>query len=79
MDGTLNETHALEILPDPIRCSTFEMSINLEFQIGTHQQETATPKAGDSCPECESAKIDYDNLLNLSCPKCDYILAGCFT
>jgi hypothetical protein len=39
----------------------------------------AEPRAGDLCPVCKEAQLDYDGLLNLSCPKCGYTLAGCFT
>jgi hypothetical protein len=36
-------------------------------------------KAGDLCPNCGSARLDYDGLLNICCPDCGYILVGCFT
>jgi hypothetical protein len=36
-------------------------------------------RAGDLCPYCRSAHLDYDGLLNLVCPQCGYGLAGCFT
>lgn len=29
-------------------------------------------RAGDLCPNCQGEKLDYDGLLNLSCPKCGY-------
>ena len=35
--------------------------------------------AGDICPQCQIGRIDYDGMLNLSCPECDYSLGGCFT
>ena len=57
----------------------FEMSLNLEFQIDSPSKELTTPKIGDLCPQCQSAKIDYDSMLNLSCPDCGYTVAGCFT
>ena len=31
------------------------------------------------CPRCQEGHLDYDGLLNLSCPKCGFTLAGCFT
>lgn len=34
---------------------------------------------GDICPQCQIGRIDYDGMLNLSCPECDYSLSGCFT
>ena len=36
-------------------------------------------RAGDMCPKCRSAQMDYDGLLNLTCPSCGYILGGCYT
>lgn len=36
-------------------------------------------RAGDLCPTCRAGRLDYDGLLNLSCPHCGYALAGCFT
>ena len=35
-------------------------------------------RRGDLCPNCRQAQLDYDGLLNLSCPLCDYALGGCF-
>jgi hypothetical protein len=35
--------------------------------------------AGDLCPQCQSARLEYDGLLNLSCPNCGTIVGGCFT
>jgi len=35
--------------------------------------------AGDICPQCQIGWIDYDGMLNLSCPDCGYSLSGCFT
>ncbi len=35
--------------------------------------------AGDLCPHCRAAQLDYDGTLNLACPQCGYTLAGCFT
>ena len=34
---------------------------------------------GELCPWCHSALLDYDGLLNLTCPQCGYSLGGCFT
>jgi hypothetical protein len=39
----------------------------------------APPRAGDRCPRCGRADLDYDGLLNLHCLRCHYVLAGCFT
>jgi uncharacterized Zn finger protein (UPF0148 family) len=35
--------------------------------------------AGDLCPACKEAQMDYDGLLNLVCPNCGYTQGGCFT
>lgn len=43
------------------------------------QGEKPPLRAGDLCPICGSAHLDYDGLLNLACPKCGYALGGCFT
>lgn len=37
------------------------------------------PRSGDLCPRCALAPLDYDGLLNLSCPECGYTVGGCFT
>jgi hypothetical protein len=52
------------------------------FEISTMRspaEPVIIPKAGEICPQCQAARIDYDSMLNLSCTNCDYILAGCFT
>jgi hypothetical protein len=36
-------------------------------------------RSGDICPCCREARLDYDGLLNLRCPKCGYALVGSFT
>lgn len=36
-------------------------------------------RAGDLCPRCGEHALDYDGLLNLSCPKCGVLAGGCFT
>lgn len=36
-------------------------------------------RSGDQCPSCRSEYMDYDGLLNLTCPSCGYTLGGCFT
>jgi hypothetical protein len=79
MDEKQKGTRSPKTEPIPKKRSAFEMSLNLEFQVDAPQKGTATPKAGDLCPKCQSAKIDYDGLLNLRCPHCGYTLAGCFT
>ncbi len=36
-------------------------------------------RPGVVCPACRADRLDYDGLLNLSCPSCGYTLGGCFT
>lgn len=79
MDSKPEGTRSPESEPNLEQRSAFEMALNLELQVESPQKGAATPKAGDLCPKCQSAKIDYDSMLNLSCPDCGYTLAGCFT
>jgi hypothetical protein len=55
---------------------------NLSIELGdvpttkNHQR----PHSGDLCPVCGIGHLDYDGLLNLSCPKCGVTASGgCFT
>jgi hypothetical protein len=72
-------TRSSKSAPNSTQRSAFEMSIHLETQDQTPQKGFAFLKAGDPCPQCQAAIIDYDSMLNLSCPDCGYTLAGCFT
>jgi len=38
--------------------------------------QVASPRAGDSCPVCGCATLDYDGLLNLACPHCGFTGGG---
>lgn len=42
-------------------------------------EQGAEPRPGDLCPRCRQARMDYDGLLNLVCPRCGYTAGGCFT
>jgi len=42
-------------------------------------QISSPPRAGDLCPQCGQARLDYDAVLNLACPVCGFALAGCHT
>jgi hypothetical protein len=71
--------------PDGIPCpettiqlSAFEISLDPKLQV-TNLPKNNHPSAGNPCPICQLAKIDYDSMLNLSCSECGYTLAGCFT
>lgn len=77
MDSKLKGTRSHKSGIIPTGRSAYEMSTNLEFQRDAPQN--IIPKAGTPCPNCQSAKIEFDSLLNLSCPECGYLLTGCFT
>lgn len=79
MDRKLPKMHSQKSEPTSGSLSAFEMSLMPEFQNDPLPESAAIPKAGDICPKCQSAQIDYDSMLNLSCPECGYTLAGCFT
>lgn len=53
------------------------------FSDGVRQEQGNLPagklRAGDLCPQCKQKRLDYDGLLNLSCPNCGYAVGGCFT
>ncbi|BAJ63238.1 hypothetical protein ANT_12040 [Anaerolinea thermophila UNI-1] len=34
---------------------------------------------GSTCPKCHQGVLDYDGMLNLTCPVCGYQEGGCFT
>jgi len=44
---------------------------------GGELPEHARP--GQRCPACGQGILDYDGLLNLKCPVCDFYEGGCFT
>ena len=63
-----------------------ESTLEFERPLGKGIAEAAycsleKPKyhAGDLCPICQSAKLEYDGLLNLVCPKCGTVNGGSFT
>jgi uncharacterized protein (DUF983 family) len=45
----------------------------------SEEKETVEPRPGDKCPQCKEGTLDYDGMLNLSCERCGYSIAGCFT
>jgi len=48
--------------------------------IDTAAQAVSLPRAGDPCPICRQGSLDYDGLLNLSCPACGQVFGdggGC--
>jgi ribosomal protein L37AE/L43A len=46
---------------------------------GGEDKVQVEPRPGDVCPECKEGTLDYDGMLNLSCDRCGYSIAGCFT
>jgi hypothetical protein len=57
------------------------LSVRLEA-LEKDTTESAAPTqlhAGDLCPTCGVERLDYDGLLNLSCPQCGPAQSGCFT
>jgi uncharacterized protein (DUF983 family) len=37
-------------------------------------------RSGDLCPQCQAGRLDYDGLLNLTCPNCGFSPGGgCFS
>ena len=46
------------------------------------RQEVESPvelRSGDQCPLCNQGTLDYDGMLNLTCPNCGFEVGGCFT
>lgn len=56
-----------------------ERVLFVEHGSSTPAKATHEVRAGDLCPQCQEEILDYDGLLNLTCPKCGYALGGCFT
>jgi hypothetical protein len=48
----------------------------IRFESSAEQREL---RAGDLCPVCQQERLEYDGLLNLSCPHCGAAASGCFT
>lgn len=47
--------------------------------VRSEQPQKVEWRPGVTCPNCRADRLDYDGLLNLSCPSCGYTLGGCFT
>jgi uncharacterized protein (DUF983 family) len=41
--------------------------------------KSLVPGPGEVCPQCEKGILDYDGMLNLTCPICGHSFGGCFT
>jgi hypothetical protein len=68
-------------ISDPVfsALSAYEISLIQDTSIFGHLKGQDNLKAGDTCPQCQIAKMDYDCMLNLHCSNCGYTLAGCST
>lgn len=41
--------------------------------------QTGEIRFGAICPKCLKGTLEYDGLLNLVCPLCEFTSTGCFT
>jgi hypothetical protein len=66
---------------EPITNSKPEFALASDLaDAGTlEDHEIREPRAGELCPKCARANLDYDGMLNLACPNCAYTAACCFT
>jgi Zn finger protein HypA/HybF involved in hydrogenase expression len=55
------------------------MSQKNENTINSQAEQRVEIRSGDQCPACQSDYMDYDGMLNLTCPSCGYTQGGCFT
>ena len=74
----VDQANSAPIHSDPSR-SAFELFLSGELAAQAESSPKQGLKAGNLCPACKRARLDYDSLLNLSCPDCGYALAGCST
>jgi hypothetical protein len=66
--------------PPPALNTSQELGLaGIENFINSSRTGSIEMREGDLCPRCREVRLDYDGLLNLSCPKCGFTLAGCFT
>jgi hypothetical protein len=55
-------------------------TITVELEDALSNQKQHRLRSGDLCPVCRIGYLDYDGLLNLSCPECGAMASGgCFT
>ena len=54
-------------------------SLVLSLDKSFPQEQSIELRSGDLCPQCCEGFLDYDGLLNLSCPACSFAVGGCFT
>jgi hypothetical protein len=58
---------------DPI--TSLMLSLDKSFL----KEQSHELRSGDLCPQCREGFLEYDGLLNLSCPTCGFAVGGCFT
>ena len=54
-------------------------ALHLALHATPASEDPLRRRAGDLCPRCGQARLDYDGLLNLACPQCGPVAGGCFT
>ncbi len=54
-------------------------SLTLSLDKSRTQEKPTESRSGDQCSQCQEGILDYDGMLNLSCPTCGYAVGGCFT
>jgi hypothetical protein len=64
--GWLEDKRAFEVPVSPLHSPDVSPDISVE----------KPPHVGEPCPRCKVGRLDYDGLLNLSCPHCGYSLGG---
>jgi len=55
------------------------MSQNGDSMVKQEVEFPVEHRSGDHCPSCNQGTLEYDGLLNLTCPSCGFALGGCFT
>jgi hypothetical protein len=67
----------IEQLPpkEPLRHDLLDLELDDIDQVKLPHQL----RSGDLCPQCRGGRLDYDGMLNLTCPVCAYAVGGCFT
>ncbi len=67
---------------EPVRAGNTDISVDFCIQETTSTETSECRdeiRAGQLCPKCKKALIDYDGLLNLTCPECGLVESGSFT
>ncbi len=64
-----------ELIPSGKNIKQDECSQKIEARLSKNCQL----RSGDTCPRCQTGKMEYDGLLNLTCTQCGYTIGGGFT